>query len=173
MDVILEQLVARKKTPVDMIKIMATFLASVVAASALVFIVAPYLGTFATFVALSSVGVLYGGYQLAISYNIEYEYIIINNEIDVDKIIARRRRKRILTTKITNWEKFGIYEKAKCDFPTDTIVDACADSRAANNYCALFNHNKLGKTLLIFSPNEKMLENVQKYITSAMKIQID
>lgn len=44
-------------------------------------------------------GSLYGGYILITNMSVEYEYIVTNGEMDIDKIIAKRRRKRLITVK--------------------------------------------------------------------------
>ena len=43
------------------------------------------------------IGVFYYAYKLIKNSSIEYEYILTNNELDIDKIIAKSARKRMLT----------------------------------------------------------------------------
>lgn len=43
--------------------------------------------------------IIYGTYYLLSGMNIEYEYIFTNGEIDIDKIIAKRKRVHLVTIK--------------------------------------------------------------------------
>ena len=45
-----------------------------------------------------------GYYFLNKQFEIEYEYILTNDELDVDKIIARERRKHLLSVDIRTFE---------------------------------------------------------------------
>ena len=47
------------------------------------------------FLAILVIGVGYGAWWLTAKLNIEYEYIATNTDIDIDKIVNRRKRKRI------------------------------------------------------------------------------
>ena len=46
---------------------------------------------------LIAVGVAYLTYRFISARNIEYEYIVTNGDLDIDKIISRRKRKRIFS----------------------------------------------------------------------------
>ena len=47
----------------------------------------------------SVLGVLafYGGLYLGTNYDVEYEYLIVNGEFDIDKIMAKKRRKKVFS----------------------------------------------------------------------------
>ena len=160
MDTFCEQLVAKKKTTATKVFVVVLFLSSIIVALFL-FVFSSLLGHFSMFGYLAAFGVIFGAYQLTLRQNIEYEYIITNGELDVDKIIARRKRKRILTTKINSWEKFDKFESM--DFKGNTVVDASTEMSSDRNYYAIFDNKELGKTLLVFCPNEKVLANINKY----------
>ncbi len=92
MDNICEQLVTKTRTGADVAKIIGIMIGSVLLAAVCMFF-AMALGL--TFLILISVAVLALGIWLLSGVNVEYEYIITNNEMDIDKIIGRRKRKQI------------------------------------------------------------------------------
>ncbi|MEG1996445.1 MAG: hypothetical protein RR036_02925, partial [Oscillospiraceae bacterium] len=101
---------------------------------------------------------VYGAWFLISYLNVEYEYIVTNDEIDIDKIIAKRKRKRVLTVKISNFDSFGIYSQSKHEQRQyQTKIDASALIDDDDTYYAEFRHPQKGKCLLTFSPNEKVL----------------
>lgn len=44
---------------------------------------------------LLGIGSLYGGLYLSSNYDVEYEYLVVNGEFDIDKIMAKKRRKHM------------------------------------------------------------------------------
>ena len=45
--------------------------------------------------------------------NVEFEYVLTNGDIDVDKIIAQRKRKRLVSVKCSSFEELGKYKAAE------------------------------------------------------------
>ena len=108
-------------------------------------------------------GIVFGAYKLSGMLNIEYEYIITNGTMDVDKIVNKQNRQRILSfdiAKATRMEKYndGLLVNTN---PKD-IVMAC-NTTDENVY--LLAYEKNGKQMnLVFSPNEKMQTVIAKYL---------
>ena len=96
MDTFMEKIVAKKQTPKDMLT-----KAGIIIAIPVVYILImniPVISQFLSGLWLFLIAALiYGGYHLIRSRNIEYEYIVTNGDLDIDKIIARRKRKRIFS----------------------------------------------------------------------------
>lgn len=174
MDVFFEQIVAKRNTGIDLVKKIGI----VVAALLLIFIFAFILPgfqmaegvlgiigqIFSTLGLLLAAGVIYGTYYLISSMSIEYEYILTNGEIDVDKIIARRKRKRLITVDTRQFTEFGLYQNAPQTDSGTTVIMACSSTQDPNTYYALLDHAKFGKCMLVFNPNEKILTNMKQYI---------
>ncbi|MGI5959937.1 MAG: DUF6106 family protein [Massiliimalia sp.] len=168
MDVFLEQIVAKKRTSQDVLKTVGIILAAIILIFAALFIlpaVVPFLSTLGLFLV---VGILYGTWYLLTSSSVEYEYILTNGEIDVDKIIARRKRKRLITVNTRNFTEFGPYrpqEHAGKQY-TSTIY-ACVSPDAPNTYYAVTDHPKYGHCMLVFNPNEKILTHAKQYMNAS------
>ena len=150
----------------------------VVAAILLVMIM---LGVSAKFPIVSSfmpivfVGVCFGGYWLFINTNYEYEYIVTNGELDIDKIIAKRSRKRVLNVKPSEFELIAPYNhKNKGEYERGTFaktIDASSSKYAKDVWFGIANTKKFGRVRFLFEPTEKMVENMRHHMPR--KVQLD
>ncbi|MCG8499744.1 MAG: DUF6106 family protein [Firmicutes bacterium] len=158
MDIFIEHIVKRQKTAKDALVTVGLIIAVlIVAVFALQFPFGPII----------VVAAGYGAYWLITGRNIEFEYIVTNGELDVDKIIAQRKRKRILSVHSKEFEIMAPVhdEKYKRDFTNVNIqktIEAMSSMRAENLYFAVFKLNGV-RTKLIFEPTEKMLNAFKKY----------
>ncbi len=139
------------------------------AGALLLFAVLMYLGmlfsAFSMVTTLLAFGALYGGYLLITNMNVEYEYIVTNGEMDVDKIIARRRRKRLLTANARSFEKFGPFKlEEHQNGQYQNRVYACTSPNDPGCFYAVLTHPKLGRTLLVFTPNDRVLNAMKSFI---------
>lgn len=119
-------------------------------------------------------GIFYGGYYLLTNFDCEYEYIVTNGEIDIDKIIAKRKRIRLITAKASAFEAFGEYgEGAPAAAEGVTTVNAAGESEygdSAGLYYADFKHASAGDVRLIFSPEEKVIEAITPFLPAAVRV---
>lgn len=100
-------------------------------------------------------------------FNVEYEYVLTNNELDIDIIYNKAKRKRKFSCVLTNIElmchindnvnipKLGNVDET-LDFSSQVVTD--------NTYCFLINNNGK-KTKVIVQPNEQMLDSFTTYLT--------
>lgn len=110
----------------------------------------------------------YGGYFLITGLECEYEYIVTNGELDIDKIIGRRKRKRLVSIKAHDFTGFGQYMNAPNLTGTETRIIA-NDGILDTSYYADFNISTLGQTRLIFSPNQKIIDGLTPYLPRNLK----
>lgn len=159
MDTFKEQLVKKLPEKTDQIKkLIIIFLSCAIAIFCFLFFMGTSLSIFGV---LLAGGAVYGGYYLLTNFMIEYEYILTNGELDIDKIVAQRSRKRLATLKLASALDFGEADASLRVSPNETLINASAnDSRQADYYIKL-NHSSLGSTVLIFSPTDEMLELVK------------
>lgn len=167
MDNIAEQLVEKRRTGADLTKKVLISVAALIVASLLMFIA--IITNFFVCV-IFAVGALAGGIWLLGNFNLEYEYIITNNEMDIDKIIGKRKRKRMITVDINRAEDFAPYN-------TDNGVTADATVHAYTGsdkdaYYLLVTHNDYGRVKVIFNPNEKIREAITSELPNALKAKL-
>ena len=104
MDNICEQLVVKTRTRGDTVKA-----AIIIAVMALVsgFGVVYMLQGW-TILIFPIVGVDAGGIWLLKGIGVEYEYIVTNNELDIDKIVGKRKRTRLITVDLSKSIDFSV-----------------------------------------------------------------
>lgn len=107
---------------------------------------------------------IYGGYYLLTNLYVEYEYILTNDEIDIDKIVAQRSRKRLATVKLSTATEFGEAGNNLHIGENVTLIKADANDPSKQNYYVRLTHSSLGETVLLFTPNEEMLELVKNVL---------
>lgn len=167
MDTISEQLVPKLNTGADKAKKIAISIGSILLASVLMWLAIVF-GIYSLIILVLLI--LYGGVWLVANMNVEYEYIITNNEMDIDKIIGRRKRKRMITLDLSTSEDFAPY-------PTDGEVNVDATVHATSGvekdaHYLIVQHSSYGKVMLIFNPNEKTREAIMQEIPNSLRIKI-
>lgn len=111
-------------------------------------------------------GFIYLGYRLITSRNVEFEYIVTNGELDIDKITSKRKRKRIFSA---SCKEFEILSRVKSNSFSQSVqsiknrIDASSSIDSPDAFFATLNY-KGQKTLVIFEPDERMLNNFKIFI---------
>ena len=90
---------------------------------------------------------------------VEYEYIVTNNELDIDKISGKRKRTRMITVDLSQSEDFYAYHDK--DGAYDTTVYA-TNGLETDAYCLIVHHSDYGKVNIIFNPNECTREAIAR-----------
>ena len=106
------------------------------------------------------------GYKLVRRQHTEIEYILTNGEMDVDKIMDRSTRKRLVTVDCRSFETLAPYKPAFLrDYQNmPATIDASSGSENANRYFAVYPGKDGKRTLLIFDPNERMMDAFSSFI---------
>lgn len=157
MDTFFEQLVSIKKTAKTWLALFGiTFAALILACAAFLF-----LGSFGLLLAAA---VFYGAYRLYMLFFIEYEYIITNGTMDVDKIIAKSSRKREMSfelSSVVRLEKYNVNARPMGNFKK-TVIACNEDDPAA--YFLVTSEEGSGTKLLVFSPDERIKSAIVKFV---------
>lgn len=167
MDNYCEQLVTKVRTGADIAKIAGIALGAVLLASVCMFFA---MALRATVLIIIAVGILALGIWLLSGVGVEYEYIITNNEMDIDKIIGRRKRKRMITVDLTKTEDFAAFPPSE-DADADTTVHATSGVEKDAHYL-LVEHDVYGKVKVIFNPNERTREAIVQELPNALRAKI-
>lgn len=166
MDIFHEFIVKKKKEMIDYLIVLGLVFAAVIlsmAAFVLTIIFAKY---------LSGIGLLliaaiwWGAWMLIRGRNIEYEYILTNSELDVDKIIAQRGRKRLCTINFKEIEQCASISDASFahiyrNSEGRTVHNYAGDIEAQRVY--FVDYSKESERIrVIFQPNERILDGLKK-----------
>ncbi len=178
MDIFVEQIVKKETTGKDRAVRIAIIIGVCILLAVSLFLflfVFPLLGLLLFF------GVIWGGWYLITNTDCEYEYIVTNGEMDIDKIIAKRKRIRLMTVKASAFEDFGEYENAPEAESGVTIVSAVGVGETENEageitplktYYADLKHPSAGNVRLIFCPEQRVIDALKPYFSRQLKINL-
>ncbi len=163
MDVFVEQLVRRKRKPTDYVKVFLCFAAAfIVVILMFAFSRAPYVGSL---IFLIAAGVIYLIYNIGITVNLEYEYCFTNGALDVDKIIAARRRKRMTEVNARDIEIMATTKNRAFDnYMRNSEIKkiyACSSVDDEGVYFVVYNKDSK-KMMLLFNPNETIKDGFRR-----------
>ncbi len=156
MDTFVEQIVAIKKTG----KTWAAYLGIAVSAILLMTIVTMFLGSlFIVFDAL----ILFGAYKLYSMLSVEYEYIITNSTMDIDKIIAKSSRKRVISFDLSAVLRI---EKYTGTLPGDIAKDCffVCNQNDENAYVLIYKTEGKPQQAFVFAPDERMITGMKNFL---------
>jgi hypothetical protein len=172
-EVFMEKIVQRRKTSKDYLKIVGLLMAFTIFLFVIVLLgnVAPFLMTFIPFLLF---GGGYGVWYLMSSMNREFEYIVTNGDLDIDTIIARRKRKRLYSGKSKDFElmaKVGGDEYREAQKGSRKLLDCSSSIDSPNNWFILTEY-KGQKLMVIFAPDDRMLKSLKRFNPSRIKYTI-
>lgn len=161
MDSFIEKIVVRKKTAKDYLIMVGVILAGLV-----LFFALQLVAFLRPFFLIIAAAIVYFMYQFVIARNIEYEYIVTNGDLDIDMIIAQKRRKRIFSA---NCKDFDIVAKLKGGYNDRRIsnvnkrIEAVSSIDSEDVYFLTLVY-KGEKTAVLFEPDERMLKTFKTFI---------
>ncbi len=160
MDTFFEQIVRVKKTGKDYGIIIGIWIAACLVSYFAMLFLARLLP-----LALAAIFlVFYGAFKLSKMRFIEYEYIVTNDCLDIDKIVAKSSRKRVMSIDVKNVssiEKFSLGAKLP-EGAEKTLVACDADSNEA--YILTASAEGKGRSVLVFTPNDRVKEGIVKFL---------
>ena len=108
------------------------------------------------------VGLGYGAWWLTSRFNVEYEYIVTNGTMDVDKIINKSSRQRISSFELPNVERLEKYnDHLLQNVKKENIVFAC-NKNDPNAYLLVAAAKDTKVNYIVFSPSEKLQAAIKK-----------
>lgn len=172
MDIYKEQLVVKKTTSSDWIKRLAILIGTGILILGCVAVL-PFSGQLWFFPLLVICILIYAIFHYYPLLYVEYEYIFTNGEIDFDKILGRQTRKRLATVDVAFFEEFGRFEPAAFEGREfDTKLYACSAPTDPDTYYAVLSHPKLQHCLIVFNPNEIIVESIKEYLPRTAKVNV-
>lgn len=106
-------------------------------------------------------GVWYGAVWLIRRTNIEYEYILTNSILDIDKIMSQKTRKRVISIDFKQIEGCApADEHSKAGNPEIKVMDLSGDINGKGVYYVDFSKDS-ARQRVFFQPNAKILNNLK------------
>lgn len=168
MDIFVETLVRKKFTAQDKKKIMAFFVALVLGSIIFILVIPAillsnkiaYLSTVSMIVYAVMAFVIWRSLK---KMNVEFEYIITNDTLDFDKIIDKKKRERQISLDVKSVEEIGVYKSENFrGAGFEYILHAERDRNGIGNYYIIAPHPKHKRSLVVFTPDDRMLEALSK-----------
>lgn len=160
MNTFFEQIIAVKKNG----KALAAIIGIWLAAFLVCFVLIMFMGVLGTFSLLLAAGVLFGAYKLSVRFNVEYEYIVTNGTMDIDKIINKSSRKRILSFELATVSRIEKFNPAQISSVNakELFITCNADDPAA--YLMVSSTEGKGTSYLVFAPDERVRSAIVKFV---------
>ncbi|MBR3844537.1 MAG: hypothetical protein IKM39_03415 [Clostridia bacterium] len=172
MDIFCEQIVKKKKTTFEKLTVALIWVVGWLLCMGLVLLGLNFYSYF--MLALLAAGiVVYFSIKFASRLNLEYEYSVTNGLLDIDKIINRSDRKRMISVEINTFDRFEEFDAQNREFDPkryDSVVVAVADPMGEDAvYAAVVRHPVKGRILIVFQPNEKVLSVVKQALPRTLQ----
>ncbi len=171
MDTFKEYMVTRYQDGKDKLKIFALiFLCTLLLFLSIFFIeiLAPVLG----FVIFGILAAFYGVYYYASIKRVEYEYIFTNGDLDIDKIMGQRKRKRLATIDVSTLLQFGkITDEKRTEILSSehTVIDASDNLGTDEDYYLECKHKNYGMLYVIFTPSDEFAEELKPFFPRELR----
>lgn len=98
-------------------------------------------------------------------YKVEFDYSVVSNNLYVDKVINKRKRKAFARVEISNIVLFDVIKND--NIPNDKYAKSfdCSEGGYEGNHFLVYHEAGKGKCLVIFTPDEKIIEGMRPYMT--------
>ena len=166
LDVFIEKIIKRKKTPFDYIATAVLIIAGValiIGLSAVQYV--------QDFIIIITAGVIFGLYMFVKYNSVEFEYAVLNGDLDIDKILGMSRRKRLFSVSCREFEVFAPLESPQhagkaVSIPNRLYVVTSMKDAGIYFFVASYEGKK---TIVYFQPDERMLQNFALYNPNIMR----
>ena len=160
MDTFFEQIIPVKKNGKAAAAIIGIWLAAFIVCFLLIMFM-PFLGTFSL---LLAAGALFGAYKLCTRFNLEYEYIVTNGTMDIDKIINKSSRKRILSFELATVSRIEKFNPAQLSGVNAKELFITCNQDDPGAYLMVSSTEGKGTSYLVFAPDERVRSAIVKFV---------
>lgn len=168
MDIFCEYMVKRKKRKIDYVLEVLLVLVAIY----LSFIAFAMTSIFQSFTLLVVAAIWYGAFYLIKRKDIEYEYTLTNNILDIDRIFAKKTRKRVTSIDIATIDYIRPIEKQ--DYEKNIAMidhNLCECKGSDKTYVLVFaRDSKVHR--IFFTPNDKMKMKLRELNPSHVTVEV-
>jgi hypothetical protein len=166
MEVFIEQLVEKHAAAADNVK-----RAMIIAGALILLALLTFGSMMLSFppLILIGAGVVYFAYIFLTGIGTEYEYILTGDELDIDKITGKRKRKRMVTLKLsgaTAWAK----GEAGNHIPEGAATVMAHSGLQDRLWHIIAKHENYGDVLLYFSPDPRTAYEINRVVPASVRI---
>lgn len=166
-DVFVEQLVKhRLRLRNILIKVLAILFALFITATA--WLISP---TYSYIIFTAAVLLAYLIFR---SQDYEFEYTYTNGELDVDRIVAQRRRKRVMSTNCRCIDVMAPYtqenEHLRKAYKVIRTVDYSSSPKSESRWFFVFTGTSGAQVMVIFEPGARLLDAMKDELKDKVKV---
>ncbi len=110
------------------------------------------------FCVVAAAGAVWLAVYIMQGLNVEYEYIVTNDDLDIDKISGKRKRKRLISIDLKSVDDLGPYLNETELDPDVTVL--AEDGTGIDMWYLLIETESTGKVAIIFNPDERTIKNI-------------
>lgn len=161
MDTFFEQIVPIRKTGKTWAAFIGIWLLALILVAACLLILSGFIGSLGL---LLAAGVIFGAYKLSSRLSVEYEYIITNGVMDIDKIIAKSSRKRMASFDLANVDRLEKYNPNARPVGNFTKTVIACNEFDGDAYLMVITVEGKGSSLVVFSPDDRIKSAAVKFL---------
>lgn len=161
MDTFYEQIISVKKTGKSWAAVVGIWLLALIVMAVSLLLMCTIFSFIAVFL---FAGAIYGAYKWSSRFSVEYEYIITNGTVDIDKIMAKSMRKRMLSFNLSDVSRLEKYNPAaQINGKFSSKIIAC-NQNDPNAYLMVASIEGNGDALIVMAPNDRMKGAMVKFL---------
>lgn len=161
-DVFVEQIIRRKRTGQESVfKIDAVILGIILIGLAFIYVRILFPLAFALICVL-----IYFMFKFSVK---EYEYSFINGDVDIDRILGKRKRTNVLSCSCREIQLMEYCKDRKIDGEFTRVLDASVSAKSENRWYFICEVDDGSRTLVYFNPNSRLLDAFKQYLGPKMK----
>lgn len=165
MDIFIEQLVKKKRKMIDIAKTVLYVLLPIIVPSIcvlLAYVTSPYFIYIGLF---CMIALIYIAWYLITCQAVEFEYCVTNSNITIDRIVAKRKRKKLVDMEIRSFDLLcKASDKRITNKKFAKMIIAASDIDSDSTYAATYNSEAYGSCVLFFTPDERTLTAMRPYL---------
>lgn len=162
-ELLIEREVTSATAVIKMISWILVGLATVIMGVILFILAGPFAVSFALIVLFF---LIYANMSLLNMFYIEFEYSLVNNYFDIDKIIGAKKRERMLSVKINNIYEIGRYNgDVVDDNKYSRVISPVSSMKSENLWYFITEEDDGKKYYVIFEPDNRVLSHLNKFIS--------
>lgn len=168
-----EQVVKKKRTAKDNVMAVIYFLLAIgipATCILLAYVISAYFIYIGFFVLIAAIP---SAIWMVSNQKIEYEYQVVDNFLVVDKVVAKRKRRKIIRVKIDEFKSIVKFNDENYNGKKINKYYICIDELDNPNALA-FNYysDAKGNCALVIIPDEKILTGMRPKLTSELQVQV-
>ncbi|MBQ8001560.1 MAG: hypothetical protein IJ298_10265 [Ruminococcus sp.] len=101
---------------------------------------------------------------------VEFDYSVMGNNFYIDKVVDKKSRKKLLRIEINSIEDMGKIQGDNIPADRYARTKDCSSGNMEESYYCVYREAGKGKCLLIFSPNQNIIDGMRPHMTREMVV---